>query len=155
MAKKPNGRPKPAHKEAASPAVQTIKVIDEGSFKKLVKAVENAEADKNEAVGSIGSLVANAIEKKHLHKKAFSIYRGLKRLSDAHLALTLSHLDHYREIGGLDERASRQMELGLQPGEGEPEVEVEADDGDENVVKFNSQRDREEAGEFKPEAKTG
>jgi hypothetical protein len=153
MAKKPNGRPKPAREEAASPAVQTIKVIDEGSFKKLVKAVENAEADKNEAVGSIGSLVANAIEKKHLHKKAFSIYRGLKRLSDAHLALTLSHLDHYREIGGLDERASRQMELGLQPGEGEPEDGSEPE-GD-NVVRFDSQSEREQAGDFEPEAKTG
>lgn len=116
MAKKPQKRGrKPAAKRTestrkASPS-ETMQVISESAFKSLLSKIKGAEADKNEAVGSIGSAISNAVEKNHLDKKAFSLFRTLQRMSDNKLATTIAHFDHYREIGGLDERAANQEQM--------------------------------------------
>ncbi len=140
----PRGRPKGSKNAKTAtepkPSPQAIKVIDESSFRKLVKALQNAVAEKDEAVATIGGLISSAVEKKHLHKKAFAMYRGIARLSDAHLATVLAHFDHYREIGGLDERASKQQEMFARPEVGETE------DDETNVVDFDKSM------EFEPEA---
>ena len=90
---------------------ETMAVIGELQFRSLVRSIKSFEKDRNEAAGNIGSKVRNAVEKHHLDKKAFSLYSMLERMSDNKLATTLAHFDHYREIGGLDERAAKQSEM--------------------------------------------
>lgn len=103
-----NGR---THAIPAAGVGPAVKVIAESAFKNLCNQLRNAQRDAEEARGTIGGLISQACETKHLHKKAFALFRTLNKLSDAHLMTTLTHFDHYREIGGLDERATRQSEM--------------------------------------------
>jgi hypothetical protein len=90
---------------------EVLQAPTEKEFAALLRAVKSHEADKNEAVGSLGSVIQQAIVKKHLDRKAFTVFRGLARMSDKKLATTLAHLDHYIEIGGLNARILLQGEL--------------------------------------------
>lgn len=130
MAKKPAAKRgskaanKSATPSATSAAVQpseTLRVISEKDFHALVKKVKSHEADKNESVGAIGGAINAAVEAKHLHKKAFGTYRMCARMSDNKLSEFLAHFDHYRNIGGLDERASTQGQMIPRTEAGEPE----------------------------------
>jgi hypothetical protein len=128
------------HKPSGQAAPQSLKVIAETDFKRLEDSIRNAERDKNEAVSIIGGLVNAAVDKKNLDKRAFAIYRRLSKLSDLHLHTTLAHLDRYRAIGKLDERASQQGQLLSD----QPEIGAGAE-----IVQFESHR--EEVAEFEPE----
>lgn len=90
---------------------ETMTVPTEKQFSVLVRAVRSHEADKNEAVGNLGATIKNAIDKQHLDRKAFGIFRGLMRMSDKKLATTMAHLEHYCEIGGLNKRAEAQGDM--------------------------------------------
>jgi hypothetical protein len=139
---------------------ETLAVPNEKQFAALVRAVRSHEADKNEAVGSLGAAIKNAVEKQHLDRKAFGIFRGLMRMSDKKLATTLAHLEHYCSIGGLTERAARQGDMiGREAELAEADVKAVAPNGGRKkrgagkkakgtVVPFDTQREREAAGEF-------
>jgi hypothetical protein len=88
-----------------------MKVPSQGKFRSLMKQIKAAEADKNESTGRIGSLIANAVERDHLDKKALAILRTLERASPQRGALTWAHLQRYVEIYGLNELWSRQGEM--------------------------------------------
>ena len=109
-ARKPSAKAQAATTETAKPS-ETLKIISEGQFNTLVRLLRGHESNKNEAVGAIGSAIADAVERKHLDRKAFGIFRTLARMSDERLATTLAHLDHYRQIGGLDDRAAQQSQM--------------------------------------------
>jgi hypothetical protein len=144
-------------KKRAEP-VKPSEVMDapsEKQFAALLRAVKSHEADKNEAVGSLGAVIKNAVEKQHLDRKAFGIFRGLARMSDRKLATTMAHLEHYLEIGGLNERVTRQGDM---VGRETELAEAKVDDvkangsrkkrGAKKPAKFETQRQREAAGEF-------
>jgi hypothetical protein len=97
-------------KERVNPS-EVMSIPEEGKFKALVKQVTAAESDKNESVGRIGSLISQAVEKNHLDKKAFAMFRAMKRMSPSKYNTTKSHFDHYCEIWGLNELGSAQAEL--------------------------------------------
>lgn len=139
---------------------QAFPVPSEEQFKKLVRSVKSNESDKNEAAGAIGQAVNKAIEKNHLDKKAFAIFRQLDRLSDMKLSTTLSHLEHYCEIGGLNARCEQQGELidreaelaaasveGVKPRRAGRKPNGKASQKVEGAP-FDHQQDREAAAEF-------
>lgn len=152
MAKK--SRRKPQAKAAAAPQREAVKPSDvikvpsEVILKKLVRALKGHEADKNEAVGNMGSLIAQAVEKHHLDKRAFRMANTLGRLEDHKLAITYFHLLHYLEVLGVPERAKAQEEMFARPGEAdESEGESEEEDEGEAELVIPASREAEEAGE--------
>lgn len=146
-------------KEIVKPS-EVLTAPTEKQFTALVRAVKSHEADKNEAVGSLGATIKNAIEKQHLDRKAFGIFRGLLRMSDKKLATTLAHLEHYCEVGGLNARVEAQPDMVGRAAElAETKVETVETNGhrkkrkDKKLAKgkvaaFDSQRDREKSAEF-------
>lgn len=127
MAKKPKKKPaakkppkgggkKAAATESAStsqaaPMISKARMIGENDFNNLVRRCESLKKQGKEISGTMGELVANAVENKNLDKPAFDIFRKLKRMSGAKLATTLACFDYYRDIGKLDEQANKQGEL--------------------------------------------
>lgn len=98
---------------------ETMSIPSETKFKTLVKQVTAAESDKNESVGRIGALISNAVEKDYLDKKAFAMFRAMKRMSPGKYRITKAHFDHYCASWGLDEAAEAQGEL-VTPEEDSP-----------------------------------
>lgn len=90
---------------------EVLEAPSEKQFTTLIRAVKGHEADKNEVLGGLGATIKNAIDKQHLDRKAFAIFRGLMRMSDKKLTTTLAHLDHYIEIGGLNARILSQPDM--------------------------------------------
>lgn len=81
-----------------------------------------------EITGQIGQAIAEAAEKIHLDKKAFSIARQLDAMSEKKLATTYYQLLHFIDVLGIEKRATAQGELGLGESEGEDEDEDEEDE---------------------------
>ena len=119
MAKTKTGKRKPA----------ALKMIGESDFRGLVKQCEILKNRSGKATSEMGGLISNAVENKHLDKKAFSIFRALKKLGDSDpqkLGTTLTCLDYYRDIGGLDKIV-----------EDNPTLDIERQETkDDNVVKM-------------------
>lgn len=113
--------------EAAAPS-DVIKVPSEGKLKALLRACKGADADRNEASGRKGSLISNAVERDHLDKKAWSYACALEKMSQQKGAITWSHLLHYVECLGLQEKFDQQEEMFARPeiGEAEEEADVAA-----------------------------
>jgi hypothetical protein len=135
MAKDPTkrgpGRPRKTESDPAVPAEpKPITCISERDFIALYKAVKSAKADKNEAVGRHGSLIAQAVEKKHLHKRAWALFQKLDALEANQLAETWWHLEQMIMLGGLDQRMKQQLEMfdrdNLKPAE--PPADEQAHD---------------------------
>lgn len=123
-AKKPNGK----KASTAATAADVMAVPSKKAFNDLLDILKGHEADKNESVGAIGSAISHAVDKDHFDKKALGIFRGLNRMSDRKLAITLAHVFHYINIGGLQARADKQAQMfDANP----PDVDGEGeDDGD-------------------------
>lgn len=120
--------------EPAASDDTTMKVIPAAKFKTLVRRLKSAESDKNEAVSAIGGVISAAVEKDHLDKRAFRLFRQLDRLEDNKLATTLAHFDYYRDIGGLDERAKAQGEMFKRPEAGDDESGEASEQQPDNVT---------------------
>jgi hypothetical protein len=98
------------------------------------------------ATGSMGELVREAAEKKHLHTGAFAIIKRLHRLGNkdrGKLWLLLAHFDDMRAKSGLDRLAQEQGQL-LPAIADEGETEVEITEIAENVVEYPAPREVEE-----------
>lgn len=140
MAKKPA---KAAKKSAAKPTVlnpgprsaPAVAVISEQAFRKLHSAVKSAEADKNESVGRTGSLIAQAVEKHNLNKKAYNWFRQLDRTSNNKLADLVDQFQHLCEIGGINKRIAEQQEMFSATERGTVASEPPPDDDEEVTAK--------------------
>jgi hypothetical protein len=129
---KKSSKSKKKQEESPPPTpANTMEVIPQAKFLTLCRQIKKHTGDKDSSVGEIRSLISNACEKQHLEKRAFAMYRSLARLSDEKLSETLAHLDYYRDIGGLDQRAAQQGQLFARPeaGEGEEGESGAEDDG--------------------------
>lgn len=80
----------------------TIKAISEKDFTTLYKKVKSAQSSMDTERSSIGGMIADAVENKHLHKGAFGIFRRLDKMDDYKRAELLYHLDIYRERANWD-----------------------------------------------------
>lgn len=124
-------KPKAGAKKRTTSAVPgEARVISASAFGTLVHDILGEESNKNEAVGNIGQLVKAAVSQHHLDKAAFAIFRKLRRMSDKHLTRTMAHLEHYCEVGGLNERAKKQAAL-FDEVSGAPSADADQGDGEE------------------------
>jgi hypothetical protein len=99
------------------------------------------------ATGSMGELIRDYADKKHLHTGAFSIIKRLHRLGNkdrGKLWLMLAHFDDMREKSGLDRLAQEQGQLLPAIAEANAEEGTEAEAGPENVTSFPQPREVEE-----------
>ena len=80
----------------------TVKTIGDRDFSTLVKRCKSAQSSMNTEKATLGSIIADACENKHLHKGAFGIFRRLEAMDPYKRAELLFHLDIYRERGKWD-----------------------------------------------------
>jgi hypothetical protein len=95
------------------------------------------------AAGSMGELVRDYADKKHLHTGAFALIKRLHRLGNkdrGKLWLLLAHFDDMRGKSGLDRLAQEQGQLLPAIAEEEQQSESEG----ENVVNYPQPREVEE-----------
>lgn len=132
--------------EAPTPTPQAERSIAVTSEKKLRALLKDGRACRNavqEANGTFGQKVSNAVENDHLHKKAFGVIRMLDKMEAEKLAEFMDHFDHYYTVSGLEERANSAQRLSFGAGEQAQEDEEDDDEqetaagvNDENVRAF-------------------
>lgn len=112
---------KPAAAKAADPKKIVRQLTPEKDLNSLLRVCKNHEKNIGELVGSLREKIGYAVEKHHLHKRAFGMIRSLNRLEAPQLAAFFDHFDHYCDVSGLRERAESapSLDLGDKPGEGD------------------------------------
>lgn len=129
---------------AALPVPSTNDVVN---LARRCKALKKQGA---EVTGQIGEMIAQAVEKKHLDRKAFGMARQLDAMSDDKLRVTYRHLLKYIDDLGVAKRATAQgdmFEEEDEEGAGEP-AGAEAQGADDNVVRSDfARRQKESQGE--------
>ncbi len=146
MARKPKQPAKDDDKVKASdlmlmPPTTTIKSL-RAERAKALKTSRNATS-------TYGQQVSEAVEKKHVDKKALGIALSLDDMPDEKLAITLPHLLRYIDDLGLEQRATKQAELFQREAENEDEEdegEGKADGGKVTRIGAAARRVIEEAG---------
>lgn len=93
---------------------------------------KSMDSDINAVRGTYGQAVADAVENKHLHKKAWSTAMREDKMEPEQLKLYYEHLDHYRDELGLIKRADSAPDL---PMDGE-DGDGEEDEKKGNVKQF-------------------
>lgn len=134
MAKKPKaGKKGAARKRGASPPTEAVKpsevmkMIGPNDFERLVTRTTSLKKQAKEISGSMGDLVAKAVEGKNLDKPAFDMYRKLYNMSPQKRLTTLACFDYYRDLSvndkRLDDDETGQAELPIrrqEAGQAEP-----------------------------------
>jgi hypothetical protein len=97
------------------------------ALKELVSLARSAKNDVSEISGRLGQAIANAVESKHLHRKAFRSVLAEDRMEPDALADFYDAQEFYRDALGLNERAKSAPRLSLVGGtdtEAEPVAEA-------------------------------
>lgn len=105
-----------AGKKKSEPVYQ----LTEGkTVKALLVTAKRVGKKTAELNGELGAAVANAVEHKYLHRKAFSFINQLNKMEPEKLAEFKAHFDHYWIEAGLEERAESapRMEMGEEAGD--------------------------------------
>jgi hypothetical protein len=87
----------------------------EAMIKRLLREAKGCDADRHEASGRKGSLIANACERNHLDRKAFAMAMAAERASVQKGYTTHLHYLHYIRAMGLIERWAEQAEMFERP----------------------------------------
>ena len=82
-------------------------------LRQLLAAARSAQKDIDEIAGGMGEEIKTAVEKHHLHRKAFNVVKMADRMEPEKLADFLDNLEHYLEVSGLNERAASAPRLGM------------------------------------------
>ncbi len=132
-AKKPKGA-EPTQPVKPSEAIQCTPLKD---FEALARRCSSLQSQVSENSGTMGELIKDAAEKKHLHKGAFALWRKLDKMGKGDpgkLAAFLAHFDYYRDLKvkdkTLDDVAAEQDQMfaRTEAGEGD-EAEAGEDPG--------------------------
>lgn len=129
-------KPKDEAEQAAAPKQEKVKpsetkqVISQSALVNLIKAKRGAKKDTGEINGRVGQMIADAVENKHLHRKAFATIMQLDGMEPEKLADFLDNFDFYLDITGIRKRAESVMRMNL--GEAAAEDEAPAS----NVAQF-------------------
>lgn len=130
MGKNPKKPPTPGRKAVERPAESdevkpsdVRRTISERKLRELLSDNRTAQADIDEISGTMGSAVKQAVEKHHLHRRAFNIVKSLDRMEPEKLAECLDYVDDYLEKSGLRDRAAKVTRLQF--------GDASADDGDD------------------------
>ncbi len=86
-----------ADKPAAKADTSTVKAISGKDFDSVVKRCRAAQSAMDSERGSLGSIISDAVEHKHLHKGAFGVFRRLDKMDAGKRAELLFNFDLYRE----------------------------------------------------------
>ncbi len=125
--RKPKDTPEQEPEQAKSSEVR--RAISAKKLKSLLSSCRSAQQNINEISGGLGEEIKAAIEKNHLHRKAFNVVKMADRMEPEKLSEFMDHLDHYFEISGLNARAEQVERLAMgdvtQNGEGDPDEDDE------------------------------
>jgi hypothetical protein len=120
---------KPAKKQAPTEPVRSSEVrqqIAPTKLRELMRSARTANKDMQEIAGTLGAEVKAAVEKHHLHRKAFSVCKTADRMEPEKLLEFLDSLDYYLDVSGLRKRAESAQRLAL----GAPATAGEDDDAE-------------------------
>lgn len=139
MARRPGKNGKSSTAEATTLILPADTVIQ-----KLAKDKRNAKKRMQSISGEIGQTIGNAVEDKHVDRKALSIACQLDALDEERLHVTYFHLMKYMDDLGIPKRAKAQEEMYPEHG---GEGEQEADDGKVTPIGSAGRKVVEKAGE--------
>ncbi len=100
----------------AETGTEKAKQIGVKALKDLVAMARSTKADVSELAGRFGEAVKNAVESKHLHRKAFRSVVAEDRMEPDALADFYDAQDYYRDVLGLNDRAKSAPRLSLVGG---------------------------------------
>jgi hypothetical protein len=126
-----------AKKKDASAETEAVKAseveqqITPKKLKALLKSSNEAFKNTREISGELGQKIAEAVEKDHLHRKAFAILKGFDRMTPEKLSDVWDTLNYYMDVSGLAERAKSALKMNFEAADDEDEGET-----DTNVTGF-------------------
>lgn len=116
------------------PVKKAFPLVGRADLNRLLEQCLMYQNRASTATGSMGELVREAVDKKHLHAAAFGIIKRLHNVGNkdrGKLWLLLAHFDDMRQKSGLDRLAQEQGQLLPAISEEGPE-----EDEAENVVSY-------------------
>lgn len=114
-------------KKAEETGTQKARMTGERKLKELLGIARSVKNDVSELAGKLGSAIANAVEKNHLHRKAFRAAVAEDRMEPEKLADYYDNLDYYRDVLGLTERAKSAPKFSvIEGGKDDGEAQAEA-----------------------------
>lgn len=106
----------------------TLVLISAQALKSLLKADDNLKGKIDELTGELREEIGNAVEKKHLHKKAYATLKAISRIkSNEELSNYWHTLLAYMDMAGVMARIDSVSELPLDGEEPEDEEETAGD----------------------------
>lgn len=158
MASKKSAKKPAAKKAAAAPKsrakvtlTSTSQAIARDTFLTLMRRCKSPENKIAEYRGELGGIIADAVEHKNLHKKAFSWARQLQRMEGVKLGEFLFHFDLYREYLEVDKQAAADMLEDRKRQAAEAAEEAKAEKAAAAAAKKNGKDDHG----VKPDMKSG
>lgn len=109
---------------------ETIQLISKGKLEALMRACRSGSKDVASINGTIREKIGYAKEHDHLHTGALAIVRKFDKMEPEALADLDAHLEHYKEVLGLNARIAQVQRLSFGPGK-EPDDEEGDDEGAE------------------------
>ena len=103
-------------------------MISQNKLMNLIKTKRSSTKETAEINGRVGQAIADAVEKNHLHRKAFGVICALDRMEPEKIADFLDHFRYYLDISGIEKRAGSVMRMQLDETAEEPD--------ETNVAKF-------------------
>lgn len=97
-----------------------IKLVSSRDLKALAEQCDGYKRKADTAQGNMRELIGEYVEKKNLHKQAFSTIQRLRRMEPGELWLWRAHFDDYWSKLGLEKIANSQGQL-VSAGAGEEE----------------------------------
>lgn len=98
-------------RRTAEEAAPPIKLVSARDLRALAEDCDNYKRKADTAQGNMRELIGNYVEKKNLHKQAFSIIQRLRRMEPGELWMWKAHFDDYWAKLGLEKVASSQGQL--------------------------------------------
>jgi hypothetical protein len=96
------------------------------TLKELLALARTTKNNVAEMAGTLGQAIANAVENKHLHRKAFRSVVAEDRMEPDKLADFYDHQEYYRDVLGLHERAKNAPRLPMEGEEAENVTKLHA-----------------------------
>lgn len=113
-------------KKNAARSSQVVPVTPEGTLVSLLNSAKRAKGKVADINEEVRTSVSNAVDNKHLHRKAFNSVKSAFPMTDEKLAEWHHHLMYYLDASGINERVEKVGRLPL-------------DDDDTNVVELKSE----------------
>jgi hypothetical protein len=88
-----------------------IKLVSGRDLKALAEQCDGYKRRADSAQGNMRELIGEYVDKKNLHKQAFSIIMRLRRMESSELWLWRAHFDDYWQKLGLERIANQQGQL--------------------------------------------